>query len=293
VVVDDGSTDGTEDLVRKMQNVTNDTPGFHLEYIRQANSGAAAARNRGLQAASGAYVRFLDSDDYLYSDATPLQVQMLEASGSSVCYGGWRDSLVDEKSGLRHERIPELKEMTDPIAAILGDEWRPPFCYLIRRETVIRSGGWDETYRVVDDVKFILRVAYLGETFVGVSATAGCYIRHHGARISTANWSAWVAEMGRILSDGIVFLDSHNTWTEVRRSAVAAGLFDQARRYYGFDREQFHECIRRMLALHPTFRPPGAAYRLCVRGIGYERTEGLRGFCKKCLKSVGLMASGA
>jgi glycosyltransferase involved in cell wall biosynthesis len=284
VVVDDGSTDGTADSVRAVQAATHGDQAFHLEYIGQKNSGAAAARNRGFQAASGTYVRFLDSDDYVYPEATSLQVQMLEASGGSVCYGGWHDSVLDDKSGLRRELVPELKEMPDPIAAILGDEWRPPFCYLLRRETVIRAGGWDETYRVVDDVKFILRVAFLGETFVGVGPIVGCYIRHHGARISTANWSAWVAEMGRILSDGIAFLDSRKAWTDLRRSAVAGGLFDQARRYYDDDRPQFRECIRVARSICRDFRPPGRPYGVLAQSIGYERAEGFRRLCKRLLR---------
>src|ERR1051325_4458502 len=56
IVVDDGSTDGTEQafLPERDQRV---------KYIRQSNAGPSAARNRAAQAASGAYFAFLDSDD--------------------------------------------------------------------------------------------------------------------------------------------------------------------------------------------------------------------------------------
>jgi hypothetical protein len=208
---------------------------------------------------------------------------MLDASGGSVCYGGWRDSLVDVKSGIRYEKASPPREMPDPIAALLGDQWYPDFCYLLRREVSIRAGGWDETYRVVDDRKFIQAVAYLGERFIAADTAVGCYIHHDGARITTASWAAWAAEMGRALFDGIAFLDSHNAWTPLRRSAVAKSLFVQARRYYEVDREQFRECIRRARSLCPEFRPPGAAYRILAQSIGYERAEGFRRFCKRLL----------
>lgn len=58
IVVDDGSTDHTRAVV-----ADRDAPG--LRYVRQANAGANAARNRGVEEAAGEYVSFLDSDDEL------------------------------------------------------------------------------------------------------------------------------------------------------------------------------------------------------------------------------------
>src|SRR5690606_9548946 len=54
IVVDDGSTDRTSDLVRKWPSVN---------YLRQANAGPAAARNAGIAAASSDLLAFLDADD--------------------------------------------------------------------------------------------------------------------------------------------------------------------------------------------------------------------------------------
>jgi cellulose synthase/poly-beta-1,6-N-acetylglucosamine synthase-like glycosyltransferase len=55
VVVDDGSTDRTPEVVRAM--------GGPVRYVRQSNGGLASARNAGLAASCGRYVAFLDSDD--------------------------------------------------------------------------------------------------------------------------------------------------------------------------------------------------------------------------------------
>jgi len=55
IVVDDGSTDGTDEVIRSY--------GGRIHYIRQENRGAAAARNLGVRNARGSYVSFMDSDD--------------------------------------------------------------------------------------------------------------------------------------------------------------------------------------------------------------------------------------
>ena len=58
IVVDDGSADDTEAVIRGRFGADR-----RVVYLRQDNGGVSAARNRGFQAASGAYVALLDSDD--------------------------------------------------------------------------------------------------------------------------------------------------------------------------------------------------------------------------------------
>ncbi|MBI1826376.1 MAG: glycosyltransferase family 2 protein [Planctomycetes bacterium] len=58
IVVDDGSTDDTKEVVRQFASKTG-----RIRYVHQPNQGASAARNRGIDAASGEFVAFLDSDD--------------------------------------------------------------------------------------------------------------------------------------------------------------------------------------------------------------------------------------
>jgi glycosyltransferase involved in cell wall biosynthesis len=60
IVIDDGSTDDTEQVVKLFRTV---------RYVKQGNSGVTAARNTGLRLSSGSYVVFLDADDRLLSEA--------------------------------------------------------------------------------------------------------------------------------------------------------------------------------------------------------------------------------
>ena len=70
IIIDDGSTDGTPDLVRGY--------GDRVTLITQQNQGSAVARNAGLQAARGEYIAFLDSDDVWLPGKLSAQVQHLE-----------------------------------------------------------------------------------------------------------------------------------------------------------------------------------------------------------------------
>jgi GT2 family glycosyltransferase len=73
VVVDDGSTDGTERMVRGRYGADS-----RVRYFRQANAGVCAARNRALSAALGDYIAFLDSDDEWKHWKIELQLKCLD-----------------------------------------------------------------------------------------------------------------------------------------------------------------------------------------------------------------------
>lgn len=82
IVVDDGSTDTSPDILRQY--------GDKIRVIFQANSGPAAARNTGMRAATGAYIAFNDSDDIWLPGKLSAQIALLEARPElGLCYTGW------------------------------------------------------------------------------------------------------------------------------------------------------------------------------------------------------------
>ena len=82
VVVDDGSTDGTVDMIKSLD--------YPVTYCWQKNSGDAAARNKLVEIAQGDYISFIDSDDLLMPDAIEKMVRVMETETEDVIvYGSY------------------------------------------------------------------------------------------------------------------------------------------------------------------------------------------------------------
>lgn len=100
IVVDDGSKDGTGDIIRGMDD--------RVKYISQANAGVSAARNKGLAAATGDYIAFLDSDDAWLPWKLEAQLSVLESFPEVGMV--WSDMLaVNDNGEMLHDSY--LKKM--------------------------------------------------------------------------------------------------------------------------------------------------------------------------------------
>lgn len=149
IVVDDGSTDGTDEALRRY--------GEKLRYIFQKNEGASAARNRGLELAGGEFVAFLDSDDLWLPRKLQVQVACMDGHPDcQICYTDeiWirRGRRVNPKK--RHAKYSgEIYSHCLPLCII------SPSSALMRRGLFKEVGAFDPTLPVCEDYDLWLRVA--------------------------------------------------------------------------------------------------------------------------------------
>lgn len=157
IVVDDGSTDGTPDLI----GTIDDPRLIYLHY--QPNRGAAHARNVGLGAARGEFVAFQDSDDLWHPDKLARQVEALRSSGPDIGVV-YTDMLHLGQSGQKvHRPIPEVRKgvLVDPET----HDWQVLFLgiqtVMARRSCFEEAGKFDEGLPRFIDLELLLRFSQI------------------------------------------------------------------------------------------------------------------------------------
>lgn len=185
LVVDDGSTDNTAAVAQEYPGVT---------FIRQQNSGASAARNRGIQAATSEWVAFLDSDDAWHPDKLRLQLHALEQHPEcDVCTSNWQQLVVPE-TGSRRDPPSDLSPGLDIAAGLRGSLRLPPGTVLVRRTRLVELGGFDLSAPPCEDWDLWLRLAAAGCKFV-LEPSHLLLIRSHDSNISNQSFRMMKAEV--------------------------------------------------------------------------------------------------
>lgn len=216
IVVDDGSTDRSLDVVRRF--------GQKIETRSVPNNGASAARNLGLSVARGEFVQFLDADDRLHERKIQRQLELMLASGAQSAYCDV-EMLEEDRLGeapviWRHERSE------DPVCLALGSNSGTP-SGLHRTSTVKAIGGFDESLPCAQDRDFHLRLAIHTGSAMVVPEVLVTLIRRRNSL--SADATKVYSQYPSILSGAKTLLERKAGFTRKRRSAMARLLAQGAR----------------------------------------------------------------
>jgi GT2 family glycosyltransferase len=174
IVVDDGSTDSTERVVRELVNC-RERNEIQVRYIRQPNQGQSVARNRGTEEARGEWIAFLDSDDRWFEEKLGKQVEALRRyegeSWACITDARFVDNLgMDTTCFRRGGRSYEEMVGLDEEATLSLVKMRDPFCVstLLVHTAVAKRAGWFEPgFKYAEDHDFFFRLSL---------ATPICYV---------------------------------------------------------------------------------------------------------------------
>jgi glycosyltransferase involved in cell wall biosynthesis len=183
VVVDDGSTDNTAQVVAGF--------GAKIRYIQQKNAGPSAARNHGIAIATGEFVAFLDSDDLWPKDRLQRQLAALEKHPDLDFIFGLEEKFDNakhfERYAIRDREVLQALSaadciVSDPLALLLRENFIPTSSVLFRRHCLDRVGMIDESLHQAEDYDFWFRFALQGCVF-GFCNAALCYRRQHDGNL--------------------------------------------------------------------------------------------------------------
>jgi len=151
IVVDDGSTDGTAQLV---EQISNTDP--RVRYFYQDNQGVSAARNFGLSKVKGDWIAFLDSDDEWLPEKLSQQVQLLKQSDLLICH----TEEIWMRNGVRVNQMKKhQKQGGDVFEKSLAMCAMSPSSIMIHKSVFDDVGVFDESFIVCEDYDLWLRIA--------------------------------------------------------------------------------------------------------------------------------------
>ena len=159
VVVDDGSTDATAEIVKGFPDV---------RYVCQNNRGPSAARNAAIGIAQGALIAFIDADDVWEPAKLNEQVAILcAAPEAGLVFSNMRhfsesgdlQPSMFAKYGLTAEFFGEDRRVLDCVSKLVRTNFIPTSSVVARKDAVVGVGGFDEGIRKAEDWDLWLRIA--------------------------------------------------------------------------------------------------------------------------------------
>jgi glycosyltransferase involved in cell wall biosynthesis len=164
IIVDDGSTDNTEEIIQPYLS--------KVKYVKQQNQGVSAARNKGIEISSGEYITFLDSDDIWLE--TKIEHQVNDLINYPECILHLTNALVDRPNinanifNLFEQRGFKSKENLieyRPLQILLKYDLAMVQCCMVKKK-LLSECKFDTNYRIHEDLDFFLRLSLMGPWYI-------------------------------------------------------------------------------------------------------------------------------
>lgn len=208
VLIDDGSTDKSLEICNLLASTDS-----RIKVIHQENSGLAETRNNGIKIATGEYISFLDSDDYIDSTMYAELVKRAKETKADICQGGFFIHMKDGtiKDVTAEQKGPQFFEDKRSLIEAHSDH-------------LISIAAWDKLYKLdaiknvkfdnavtKEDADYIFRLCNMGKTVAIVNKPFYHYIKRPFSSITADK-----------ISSKLFLLQSwgHNAYDEVLKNGI-------------------------------------------------------------------------
>jgi len=169
IVVDDGSTDETPEVLKEWAG--------RIRVVRQQNLGCPAARNAGIFASNADLIAFLDSDDYWLETKLQRQLRLMDDPRVVLSATNWRFEDADPRPAFSDAEQAKIEHLGDPLEFLCQPTGHRilPSTIIVRRSLFNRIGWFDVRLRSAgEDTRFLFRSAFEGSFAIEPSV---CVIR--------------------------------------------------------------------------------------------------------------------
>lgn len=250
IVVDDGSDDGTAQLLKQYTDKDS-----RFQYHLRPNSrekGANSCRNYGFEISRGAFVNWLDDDDLFSENKIEAQLNALRLSGADIATCKW--GRFEGECNFNTKALEIYRDFDEGIDLVQAygetNSFFPSHAFMIRREVLERSGLWKEGLSINQDGEFFCRVLIHSGKVV---CAANCNVQYrlpaeaNTSSVQHLNKATDLIESWRLISANLKKV--HPTKFDAYLKQSKAYIFARLRPDYGdllnehrdFFKEQFRE----------------------------------------------------
>jgi len=269
IVVDDGSSDGSVEVIRSF--------GDRIRWETGPNRGGNPARNRLLELSRGTWLQYLDADDCLEPGKVAGQLEVLRRHPEvDVVFGPSIYEWHRPDGRVEREVLP-IPEPHDPW--ILLVRWFLPQTGspLWRKDAIVRVGGWKPDQPCCQEHELYLRLLCGGARFRYDDASGSVYRQWSEQTVCKKDKPLVRTKRMEITDRAHDWLLQHDALTPERLYAINMGRFETARSSHAIDPAGAMALVRRILQSDPRFVPSGRAapksYQLAWRILGFAAAE--------------------
>ena len=268
IVVDDGSTDGSLDVIRKFDG--------KIQWETGPNRGGNVARNRLLELAQGEWLQYLDADDYLLPEKIANQMEFLQSQPKVDVVFSPVMLEYSTENGIRHE-LSHIPEPHDPWVLLARWYLRQTGASLWRKQSLTDVGGWKPDQPCCQEHELFLRLLIAGKRIAYCPDEGAVYRQLRDGTVSTGDLSKVHEQRLEIEKEAEHVLGERGELSSDRLRAINDGRFEVARMVRVYNTRRAEEVIATIKRSDPEFVPRGHAarlhYRVAYRMLGFRTAE--------------------